>query len=97
VVHVRMMLDTLRHHKHYGKASKCQFGRPSVGFLGHVKAFVSQTGVGMARARSLSAVAEWAPGPTGPLCVVHCFIGLANHNRRFLPVRAGFQLGSAAH
>jgi hypothetical protein len=32
-VHVRMVL---RHHKLYAKASKCRFGRSSVGFLGHV-------------------------------------------------------------
>ena len=31
LVHVRMVLETLRHHKLYTKVSKCQFGRSSVG------------------------------------------------------------------
>jgi Reverse transcriptase (RNA-dependent DNA polymerase) len=33
LAHVRMVLETLRHHKLYAKATKCQFGRSSVGFL----------------------------------------------------------------
>jgi hypothetical protein len=33
--HVRMVLETLRHHQFYAKASKCEFARSSVGFLGH--------------------------------------------------------------
>jgi hypothetical protein len=36
LIHVRMVLETLRHHQLYAKASKCHFGRPFVGFLGHV-------------------------------------------------------------
>ena len=42
LVHVRMVLETPRHHKLYAKASKCQFGRSSVGFLGYV---ISERGV----------------------------------------------------
>ena len=41
-VHVLMVLETLRHHKLYAKASKCQFGRSSVGFLCHV---ISEHGI----------------------------------------------------
>ena len=36
LVHVRTVLETLRHHKPYVKASKCQFCRSSVGFLCYV-------------------------------------------------------------
>jgi hypothetical protein len=38
LVHVRMVLEMLQHHnlKLYAKASKCQFGRASVRFLGHI-------------------------------------------------------------
>jgi hypothetical protein len=36
LVQVRMVLETLQHHKHYAKASKCQFDCASVCFLGHV-------------------------------------------------------------
>ena len=42
LVHVQMVLETLWHHKLYAKASRCQFGRFSVGFLGHV---ISEHGV----------------------------------------------------
>ena len=54
---MRMVLETLRHHKLYAKASKCQFGRSSVGFLGHV---ISEHGVAV-DPRKIAAVAEWAP------------------------------------
>jgi hypothetical protein len=50
----------------FAKASKCQFIRSSVGFLGHV---ISE--------RKVAAVAEWAT-PTS--CTDVCrFVGLANH------------------
>ncbi len=52
-----------RHHKLYAKASKCQFGRASVGFLGHV---ISEHGVAV-DPRKVAAVAEWAT-PTVTSC-----------------------------
>ncbi len=55
-MHVRMVLETLRHHKLYAKASKCPFGRSSVGFLGH---FISERGVAV-DPRQVTAVTEWA-------------------------------------
>ena len=36
LAHVHMVLETLRHHTLYAKASKRQFCRSSLGFLGHV-------------------------------------------------------------
>ena len=78
LVHVRMVLETLRHHKLYAKASKCQFGRSSVGFLGHV---ISEHGVAV-DPRKVAAVAEWAT-PTS--CTdVRRFVGLANYYRKFV-------------
>ena len=78
LVHVRMVLETLRHHKLYAKASKCQFGRSSVGFLGHV---ISARGVAV-DPRKVAAVAEWA---TPQSCTdVRRFVGLANYYRRFV-------------
>ena len=58
LVHVRTVLETLRHHKLYAKASKCQLGRSSVGFQvpGHV---ISERGVA-ADPRKVAAVAQWA-------------------------------------
>ena len=77
-MHVRMVLETLRHHKLYAKASKCQFGRSSVGFLGHV---ISERGVAV-DPRKVAAVAEWAT-PTS--CTdVRRFVGLANYYRKFV-------------
>jgi hypothetical protein len=78
LVHVRMVLETLRHHKLYAKASKCHFSRSSVGFLGHV---FSERGVAV-DPRKVAAVAEWA-APTS--CTdVRRFIGLANYYRKFV-------------
>ena len=51
-----MVLETQRHHKLYAKASKCQFGRSSVGFLCHV---ISKRGVAVDPLK-IAAVAEWA-------------------------------------
>ena len=51
-----MVLETLRHHKLYAKASKCHFGRAAVGFLGHV---ISEHGVAV-DPRKVAAVANWA-------------------------------------
>ena len=78
LAHVRMVLETLRHHKLYAKASKCQFGRSSVGFLGHV---ISERGVAV-DPRKVAAVAEWAPPAS---CTdVRRFVGLANYYRKFV-------------
>ncbi len=42
LVHMRMILEILKHHSLYAKASKRQFGRTSVAFLGHV---ISRRGI----------------------------------------------------
>ena len=57
LAHVLIVLETLRHHTHYAKASKCQFGSSSVSFLGHV---ISERGVAVDPGK-VAAVAEWAP------------------------------------
>ena len=76
---MRMVLETLRHYQLFAKASKCQFGRSSVGFLGHV---ISERGVGVDPAK-VEAIREWARPST---CTdVRRFVGLANYYRRFVP------------
>ncbi len=71
--HVRMVVETLRHHKLYAKASKCHFGRSSVGFLGHV---ISEQCVAV-DPRKVTAVAKWA---TPASCTdVRRFVGPANY------------------
>jgi hypothetical protein len=75
--HVRMVLETLKHHRLFAKASKCEFCRSSVAFLGHV---ISAAGVAV-DPRKTSAVANWARPAS---CTdVRRFIGLANYYRRF--------------
>jgi hypothetical protein len=74
-----MVLETLRHHQIFAKASKCQFGRSSVGFLGHI---ISARGVGVDPAK-VEAIRNWARPST---CTdVRRFVGLANYYRRFVP------------
>ena len=63
LAHMRMVLETLRHHKLYAKASKCQFGRSSVGFLGHV---ISERGV-----RGRRTPQSRRGGGVGPARVMH--------------------------
>ena len=78
LAHVRMVLETLQHHKLYAKESKCQFGRSSVGFLGQV---ISERGVAVDPSK-VAAVAEWAPPAS---CTdVRRFVGLANYYRKFV-------------
>ena len=81
VAHVRMVLETLRHHKLNAKASKCHFGRAAVGFLGH---FISEHGVAVDPSKVVAAIANLA-SPTS--CTeVRRFVGLrlANYYRKFV-------------
>jgi hypothetical protein len=73
-----MVLETLRHHQLVAKASKCQFVRFSVGFLGHV---ILERGIAV-DPRKVAAVAEWAT-PTS--CTdVRRFVGLAKYYCKFV-------------
>jgi hypothetical protein len=58
LVHLLMVLKTLLHHQLsvFAKASKCQFGRSTVGFPGHV---ISDCAVAV-DLQKVAAVAEWA-------------------------------------
>ena len=56
LIHVRMVLETLKHHRLYAMDSKCQFGRTSVALLGHV---ISERGVAM-DPRKVAAICDWA-------------------------------------
>ena len=72
--------------KLYAKASKCQFGRASVGFLGHV---ISEHGVGV-DPRKVAAITEWA---TPASCSdVRRFVGLANYYRNSSATSQSWQL-----
>ncbi|KAL0551702.1 hypothetical protein IC582_010791 [Cucumis melo] len=69
--HLRMVLQTLRDNKLYGKFSKCEFWLKQVSFLGHV---VSKAGVSVDPAK-IEAITSW----TRPFTVseVRSFLGLA--------------------
>ncbi len=68
----------LRQEKLYVKASKCEYGRGELGFLGHR---VSAAGVAV-DPRKLAAVRDW-PTPTSNVGLRR-FIGLCNYYRRFV-------------
>ena len=78
VAHLRQVLSALRDNKLYGKASKCEFERPEVEYLGHV------VGGGEIRMdpHKLQAVRDW-PTPQ-KVRDIQSFLGFANYYRRFI-------------
>ena len=59
VMHLRMILQTLKEHQLYTKFLKCEFWLNQVAFLGHV---VSKDGI-QVDPRKIEAVIDW-PRPT---------------------------------
>ena len=76
--HVEEALALLRKHQLYAKASKCEFFRKSISFLGHV---VSAEGVSMEQDK-VRAVREW-PTPKS-VKEIRSFLGLAGYYRKFV-------------
>ena len=78
VQHLRLALDKLREHKLYAKASKCEFAKTSVDYLGHV---VTKEGFAVEDTK-VSAIKSW----TTPKCKkdVQSFLGMVNFYRRFI-------------
>jgi len=76
--HVRTVLRTLQDHQLILKKSKCEFGRPSVAYLGHV---ISERGVEVDK-QKVEAVLSW-PLPASARAV-RGFLGLAGYYRRFI-------------
>jgi transposase InsO family protein len=93
------VLARLRDSQLYAKMSKCEFGKESVEFLGHV---VSNKGV-QVDAKKVEAVRAWPP-PTN-IHDLRAFLGLANYYRRFvhnyskltLPLTRMLKKGAAVH
>ncbi|KAF0934872.1 hypothetical protein E2562_028875 [Oryza meyeriana var. granulata] len=76
--HLRVVLDTLRHHRLFVKRSKCSFGVASVAYLGHV---ISAAGVAMDPAK-VQAIHDW-PWPRSARAL-RGFLGLAGYYRKFV-------------
>ena len=76
--HLRMVLQTLRDHRLYGKLSKCEFWLSEIMFLGHV---ISREGIKV-DPQKVKAVLEW-PGPSN-VTEVRSFLGMAGYYRRFV-------------
>ncbi|CAI7854072.1 unnamed protein product, partial [Closterium sp. NIES-54] len=76
--HLRIVLDTLCHHRLYAKLSKCTFARSSIGFLDHV---ISSKGIAMDPAK-VQCLADW-PAPR-TVAELQSFIGLAKYYRKFV-------------
>jgi hypothetical protein len=76
--HLRLVLGKLREHHLYAKFSKCEFGKTSMEFLGHV---LSAEGVAVDPSK-VAAVQKWQ----SPKYVfqVRSFIGLAGYYHRFI-------------
>ncbi|KAF0928095.1 hypothetical protein E2562_037873 [Oryza meyeriana var. granulata] len=76
--HLRVVLDTLRHHRLFVKRSKCSFGVASVAYLGHV---ISAADVAMDPAK-VQAIHDW-PRPRSARAL-RGFLGLAGYYRKFV-------------
>ncbi|CAN6445407.1 unnamed protein product [Victoria cruziana] len=76
--HLRVVLQTLRDHKLYGKLSKSNFWLEEVAFLGHV---IFAQGVAVDPAK-IEAVVNWSRPTT--VSDIRGFLGLAGYYRRFV-------------
>jgi 8-oxo-dGTP pyrophosphatase MutT (NUDIX family) len=78
VEHLSTVLETLRTHRLFAKATKCEFNRFEVPFLGHI---VGRDGLRV-DPKKVSVITEWStPKDQREL---RSFLGLANYFRRFI-------------
>ena len=75
--HLRLVLTALKEHQLWGKASKCEFFKSSIAFVGHISA----RGVEMDPSK-VKAIQRW-PQPEN-IQHVRQFMGLATYYRRFV-------------
>lgn len=76
--HLRALFSRLREHGLQAKASKCQFARKELAFLGHV---ISKSGIKPDEAK-LKSIAEY-PVPKN-VSELRAFLGIAGYYRRFV-------------
>ena len=77
-VHLKEILDTLRHEKLYAKFSKCDFWLREIQFLGHV---IGEGGIKVDPAK-IESIQNWGT-PKSPTDI-RSFLGLAGYYRRFV-------------
>lgn len=78
VEHLRMVLQILKESQLFAKRSKCEFGKPSIKYLGHV---IIATGVSTNPDKT-QAIVKW---PTAQnIRGVRRFLELADYHRRFI-------------
>jgi len=78
LIHVKVVLESLKANKLFTNQSKCSFGTSTVTYLGHV---ISAEGVAMDSAK-VEAVTSW-PQPQAPRGL-RGFLGLAGYYRKFI-------------
>jgi hypothetical protein len=78
VHHIQEVLDQLREHKIYLKASKCSFAQQSLDYLGHI---ISGKGVNIDPSK-IEAMLKW-PTPTS-FTELRAFLGLIGYYRIFV-------------
>ena len=77
--HVKKVLLKLREHKLFAKASKSDFFKRSIDFLGYV---ITEDGITM-DSNKVRAIVDW-PSPLKNITDVRSFLGLAGYYRRFV-------------
>lgn len=78
LAHVRVALDLLKKHSLFVKASKCDFGKKELEYLGHI---VTSEGVKV-DGRKIEAMLSW-PRPTN-ITELRGFLGLTGYYRKFV-------------
>lgn len=76
--HLRIVMQTLKHHKLYAKFSKCKFWLTQVAFLGHV---ISAEGIGVDPAK-IEVIQKWQAPKN--VVEIRSFLRLAGYYRRFV-------------
>ncbi|XP_074346704.1 uncharacterized protein LOC141685510 [Apium graveolens] len=78
VNHLQQVLEKLEEHKLVANRKKCEFGKESIGYLGHV---ISRQGVEVDKEK-VTAILEW-PQPTN-IRELRSFLGMTGYYRKFV-------------